>query len=395
VAYAPKVAAAVASSTVVALLCGGVAQATTVRVASHHKTSGTVHAVNGASASGACGVEGAPGNFTLTSQSTSYTVDVGVPSTTFKEHGVSAPSFADVCAGDQVQALGAVSANNVVTATEVIVVPPRLQQVTGTVGSVNGASSSGTCGSAGTTGNFGLTAPNRSYTVEVGANTTTFKERAVDAPSFAMVCVGDKVRAVGTIANGVLNAIDVTVIPPHPQKVTGTVESVNGVSSQGTCGAPRTAGEFVVESPKSAADMVEVGATSTMFHKRGVGAPSFAVVCVGSKVQAVGAIANDIVTATDVTVIPPRPKQVSGTVASVNGSTSCGKSGMAGTFTLTAHGSAYTVDVGDPSTIFKEHGVNAPSFAIVCAGDKVKAHGTLSNTGVLTANSVLVIPNSK
>jgi hypothetical protein len=141
--------------------------------------------------------------------------------------------------------------------------------------------------------------------------------------------------------------------------------------------------------------MVEVGATSTMFHKRGVGAPSFAVVCVGSKVQAVGAIANDIVTATDVTVIPPRPKQVSGTVASVNGSTSCGKSGMAGTFTLTAHGSAYTVDVGDPSTIFKEHGVNAPSFAIVCAGDKVKAHGTLSNTGVLTANSVLVIPNSK
>ena len=171
------------------------------------------------------------------------------------------------------------------------------------------------------------------------------------------MCVGDKVRALGALASQVLTATIVTVIPPRPQKVNGVVESVNGASSSGACGVPNTAGEFVVETPKSATDMVEVGATSTTFHERGVGAPSFAVVCVGSKVQAVGAIANNIVSAIDVTVIPPKPKQVSGTVAAVNGSTACGKSGMAGTFILTAHGSSYTVDVGDPSTIFKEQGV--------------------------------------
>ena len=66
------------------------------------------------------------------SQNRRYTVDVGVPSTTFKEHRVNEPSFADVCVGDQARALGSVSTDDVVTATEVIVVPPSPQKVSGT-----------------------------------------------------------------------------------------------------------------------------------------------------------------------------------------------------------------------------------------------------------------------
>ena len=190
-----------------------------------------------------------------------------MPSTTFKEQGVSTPSFADVCAGDQVRALGAVSANDVVTATEVIVIPPRLQHVTGTVGAVNGSSSQGACGTTGSAGNFVLTALDKAYTVVVGATTTTFKDRAVSAPSFGALCVGDKVRAVGAIANGVLNAVDVTVIPPHPQKVTGVVESVNGSGSPETCGAAGSAGTFNLSS-HDVTYIVNVGATATRFKDR-------------------------------------------------------------------------------------------------------------------------------
>ena len=86
-----------------------------------------------------------------------------------------------------------------------------------------------------------------------------------------MVCVGDKLRAVGTIANGVLNAIDVTVIPPHPQKVTGTVESVNDASAQGTCGAPDSNGTFSL-SLHDVTYIVNVGASATSFKERAVNA---------------------------------------------------------------------------------------------------------------------------
>src|SRR5436190_6370035 len=75
---------------------------------------------------------------------------------------------------------------------------------------------------------------------------------------------------------------------------------------------------------------------------------------------------------------------VSGTVASVNGSTdptACG-SGDTGTFTLTGHhGETFTVNVAPPTTYFSKH-VSDASFAKVCVGSRVKVKGMVDGTTV-------------
>jgi len=382
-------------ATAVAALCGGVASATTVQVQSHHQTTGTVGSVNGASAAGTCGTAGAAGNFSLSQKGTPYTVDVEVPSTTFKEKRVSTPSFADVCAGDQVRALGAVSTNDVVTATQVAVIPPRAQQVSGTVAAVNGTSTSGACGASGTAGDFVLTAQRASYVVDVAVPSTDFKEHGVSTPSFADVCVGAKARALGTIAtDDVVTATEVVLIPLRPQ-VSGIASAVNGTRTAGACGTADEAGDFSLRQ-KGTTYTVEVGDPSTTFQEHGVSTPSFADVCVGSPVRAIGAVSTeDVVTATEVVVTAPRAQQVSGTVAAVNGTSTpgaCGTTGEAGDFSLSQKGTTYTVEVGDPSTSFKEHRVSSPSFADVCVGAEVRATGTVSSDNVVTAAEVVVIP---
>ena len=135
--------------------------------------------VNGSSSTGACGTAGTSGDFTVTSAGTTYTVDVGANSTTFKEKGVTAPSFAIVCTGDKVRTTGTISSDNIVTAIAVTVIPPRPQHVSGIVASVNGSSATGACGTAGTSGDFTVTSHATTYTVDVGANSTSFKEKGV------------------------------------------------------------------------------------------------------------------------------------------------------------------------------------------------------------------------
>jgi len=145
-------------------------------------------------------------------------VEVEVPSTTFQDKGVSTPSFADVCAGGHVHALGALSSDDIVTATEVVVVPPRPRQVSGIVASVNGTGTTGTCGTAGEAGDFVLTASHATYVVDVSVPSTAFKEHGVSAPSFADVCVGAKTSVTRMISSDdVVTAADVVVIPPRPR----------------------------------------------------------------------------------------------------------------------------------------------------------------------------------
>ncbi len=463
-------------------LGGGVAAAMTVRVQSHHEITGTIGSVDGTSAAGTCGTAGEPGDFSLSRQGTPFTVEVEVPSTSFKDKAVSTPSFADVCAGDHVHALGALSSNDIVTATEVVVVPPHPRQVSGTVDSVNGIATPGACGTAGEAGDFVLTARHASYvvdvsvpstafeehgvstpsfadvcqgaktsatgmissgdvvaatlvavipprpwvsgtvtavngittpgacgtagesgnfsldqkgttyTVEVEVPSTTFQEKRVSTPSFADVCVGAAVRADGAVSSDdAVTATEVVVIPPPLQHVSGTVTAVNSIATPGTCGTAGEAGNFSLDQ-KSTTDTVEVGQPSTTFKEKGVSTPSFADVCVGAEVRVAGAAAgSEAFTATQVVVVPPPSRQVSGTVTSVNGTSTCGRSGMAGDFVLTSGGNVYTVDVGDPSTTFQEQGVNAPSFAAVCKGDKVKVRGTITQGNVVTANDIVVV----
>lgn len=481
-----QVTALATAAVAVAALGGGVAWATTVHVQSDHQITGTVGSVNDSSVAGTCGAAGEPGDFSLSQGGTPSTVEVEVPSTTFKDKGVGAPSFANVCVGSQVRALGAASTNDVVTATEVVVIPARAQHASGTVASVNGTGTAGACGTTGTAGNFVLTAPRADDIVDVAVPSTTFKDRGVSTPTFADVCVGAHARVVGTIsADGSVTATEVVVIPPRP-RVSGIVTAVNGISASGTCGTANEPGAFslnqkgttytvevgnpppsfqehgmstptfadvcvgsrvnaigtvssddevaatevvVVPPPaqhvsglvaavdgasssgscgtagadgdfvlqvKSTPYTVEVGNPPPSFQEHGVSEPSFADVCVGAEARVIGTLSSDdVVTATEVVVIPPRTQRVSGTVASVNGTSTCGKSGTAGAFILTARGSAYTVNVGNPSTTFQEQGVNAPSFASVCAGDKVKARGTVTDDKVVTATDVLVIVPSK
>jgi hypothetical protein len=274
----------------------------------------------------------------------------------------------------------------------VLVVLPAPQRVSGTVTSVNGASAAGTCGRAAVAGEFAVASKSTRYTVDVGSTSTTFAERGVEAASFADVCTGDTVRAEGTSAGAdTFSASRVSVIPSRAHAVTGTVTAVNGTSASGTCGSAGAAGDFTLASGATHYT-VEVGSTSTTFEEHGIGSPSFADVCTGDKVRAAGTFSADTVSASHVTVIPPRPRKVSGTVASVDGMSTCGVGGAAGDFTLASGATHYTVDVGRTSTTFKEHGVSSPSFAAVCPGDKVQTIGTVSNNNDIAATAVLVTP---
>ncbi len=93
-------------------------------------------------------------------------------------------------------------------------IPPKADQVSGVVTSVNGVSTAGTCGVSGAAGAFTLV-PRRHLailTVDV-ATTTTFTDSADPSPSFADICVGDKVQALGTVSAGDLTAEQEAVLP--------------------------------------------------------------------------------------------------------------------------------------------------------------------------------------
>jgi hypothetical protein len=318
-------------------------------------------------------------------------VDVGT-ATRFAERGVTAPSFGTLCVGDTVRALGALS-NGALTALAVTIIP-LVEKVSGTVASVNGTAAPGTCGSAGSGGAFTVASSSTTVPVQVGATTTSFRERGVGAPSFAEVCVGAVVRAIGAFVKGIVSATTVTVIPPRPQRVSGIVDSINGTGTAGTCGTAGANGVFTVASG-STPSTVAVGA-QTIFREHGMSMSSFANVCVGSKIRALGTLTSSgALAAAMVTVIPPPPQRASGTVASVDGRAACGRSGTAGEFILTSGNNQYAVDVTPTNTIFKKQGVAAPSFATVCTGDTVRAVGSISPTGTFTAYSVWVLVPQK
>jgi hypothetical protein len=286
---------------------GNVIGATTVVVTPPHfpPVLGVVGSVDGTTTTGTCGTAGSAGQFTLAAKSADYTVEVGATTTAFKDHGVTEPSFADVCVGDQVRAVGPVSSAEILTAARVTVIPPRVRTVSGTVASLNGTTIPGTCGTAQSPGEFALAAKRTTDTVEVGSTTTAFKDQAVTEPSFADVCVGDQVRATGPVSAGLVRALRVTVVPPRPHKTSGTVASVNGASTTKTCGSANTAGDFTV-SAQGVTYSVDVGASKTTFKEHGVTEPSFDIVCVGDQVTTLGTLSpGNVVSATKVIVTLP------------------------------------------------------------------------------------------
>ena len=202
--------------------------------------------------------------------------------------------------GDKARAAGPEDAGDV-NADGVTVIPPPPRHVAGVVSSIDGTSASGVCGTSGGSGQF--TVPKGSVVTVDVAPSTAFGESGVHAPSFANVCVGDKVQVTGTTAtDGTLAASRVTVVPPRPKKASGTVVSVDGSSTEGTCGVAGNAGSFTL-STRNKTQTVNV-APSTVFQAQGVQAPSFHMVCVGDHVQATGTQPSNHqpLTATDVLV---------------------------------------------------------------------------------------------
>lgn len=336
-----------------------------------------VTSVNGSSAVNSCGSAGATGSFTVVGQRLRIvTIDV-LSTTTFSDSADPSPSFADVCVGNHVRITGT-NTSGTVSASSVTVLPPNTtHQTNGVVTSVNGASAVGSCGVATETGTFTFVGRRlRIVTVDV-VSATTFADTAVTTPSFADVCVGSEVEILGTFASEVLTASSVTVQPPRPDSVSGLVTSVNGSSTSDSCGSSGVAGYFSVAPRRSTASVtIDVSATTT-FTDAADPTPSFADVCVGDNVKALGALSGATLTATSVAVTPPNLGLDQGTVTSVNGVSTtgtCGTASSAGEFTLVGNWrqGIVTVDVAT-TTKFIDPGVTTPSFADVCVGVRGQA----------------------
>ncbi len=281
---------------------GGVAGASGNGPAAH----GVVTAINGDSAGGTCGASGASGALTVVSNSTTSTVDV-TSATTFVAKHQSAPTFGDLCVGDSVVAVGAASNGTLVATGIAFRVPtPTTVHVTGTVTSVNGDPTDGTCGTAGATGTFTV----GTTTLNVDGS-TTFKEPTVHEATFANVCVGDSAVVMGTASGDAVAATSVALKPPpapNPIHVTGTVASVNGVSTSGTCGTAGSSGSFDVSvtRPTGTSTTTVNVTTATSFEVKKVTGATFANVCVGDKTVSVGTTTAGSFTAVAVAAVAPK-----------------------------------------------------------------------------------------
>jgi len=160
---------------------------------------GMVISVNGSSATGACGVAGASGTFTVLRRNASQTIVNVSPATTFVMKDVTSPTFANVCVNEMVGSHGPVS-NGALDADRVrIFARPGFPPVSafGMVLSVNGSTAAGACGTSGATGTFTIIKRNASRTIVDVTSTTKFRPKG---KSFADVCVNGMVGAAGNVS---------------------------------------------------------------------------------------------------------------------------------------------------------------------------------------------------
>ncbi len=183
-----------------------------------------------------------------------------------------------------------------------------------------------TCGTAVSPESFTLTGRwhQAVVTVDVGTG-TTYSDAALTPPTlatFANICVGGKVTALGTVSSGVLSATLVTIVPAQAQGIV-TAVTVGGTltTTANTCGTAVSPESFtltgmvpigILPLPVAAVTprlVTTVDVTSTTsFTDTALTAPTsatFANVCVGSPVRAVGTFASGALAASAVTILPP------------------------------------------------------------------------------------------
>jgi hypothetical protein len=273
------------------------------------------------------------------------------------------------------------------------ITPRQPDGIRGVVASVNGNTGAGTCMTS-ATDTFTLTvAEGRATTTVDVTPTTTYTDSAVTTPTFANVCVGNDVRALGAFSSGTLTATSVEIVSPPQANVQGIVASVGGSSAADLCVTSDTESFTVVGSWSLSITTVDLSATTT-YSDAAVTTPSYTDICVASYVKALGALSSATLTATSVAVLPPPPVQAQGIVASVGGSSAADTclSSDTGAFTLVGGNPLAITNVDVTSTTtYKDHAVTTPSYGDVCVGSRLDATGTLSS-GTLTATSISIEP---
>ena len=350
------------------------------------------------------------------------TVDV-TTATTFSDPALTTPTFANVCVGSRVIALGTLS-SGVLAATLVTVIPAQAQGIVTAIPVGANTTTTPICGTASASGTLTLgggfrpmpvvtTFPGRVTTVDV-AGTTTFADAALTSPSsanFTNVCVGSRVIALGTLSSGALAATLVTVVPAQAQ---GIVTAITGGTGTPVCGTTSVTGTVpftlgggfrptpVVTTFPGLVTTVDVTGTTT-FTDPALASPSsatFANVCVGSRVIALGTLSSGVLTATLVTVVPPPPARVQGIVTSMplGGNGGTGPSAASWAPRAPSH---WPVWAPASRPLTSPRGRRRPPSRAqanrrrpslnVCVGSHVMAIGALS-AGTLTATSVVVLP---
>jgi hypothetical protein len=181
---------------------------------------------------------------------------------------------------------------------------------------------------------------------------------------------------------------------PRTVKAFGLVTSVNGSTVDGACGVAGTSGIFTIVSRNTSQTTIAV-TSSTKFTGRRLSSPTFANVCVNESVGSTGTVVGGAFDASLVKIWSPKvPRTGSafGLVTSVNGSTTtgiCGAAGSSGTFTLMNPRRAQATINVTSSTVFFERGASAPTFANVCVNEMVGATGTAS-AGSIAATDVMI-----
>ena len=273
--------------------------------------------------------------------------------------------------------------------------------VSGSVTSVNGDATPGACGTSDDNGVYTVSTttsnnpPTQVVTTVTVTPSTSFVEKKVAAPTFANVCVGDRTDVIGNNVDHAMTALAVAIHVPRSTHVLGSITAVNGDATQGTCGTGGADGNFTLVTIVNsiATESTVYVNDATVFLKKGLPGASFANVCVGEQAEAVGPSSGSVVVASVVTIHVPKAIKVKGAVTSVNGDSTpgaCGVAGTAGGFTVltTGHGVSLIHSVAvTTSTAFAEANVASASFADVCGGGRAAAIG-IDTAGTLTADAV-------
>jgi hypothetical protein len=161
-------------------------------------------------AAGKVGTVTPPGTFTVLDARTSTTTTVVVSGpVTYKEWGVTDPSFSSLASGDYVIVVGTTSGSTVTPSSIIIMVPRPAPTPPAAIGKVTTI----TPGTTPDTGTFTITGLKGTvWTIDV-TGPTTYTENGVTtpAPSFASLTTSDFVSVQGTVTGTTVSATSIRI----------------------------------------------------------------------------------------------------------------------------------------------------------------------------------------